>query len=466
MPAALIKRLPLLSMALESVKLPLQTACEVTDLNLRWANLGFNAVRETGTLAFDMMARWLSLMPQGPGLGGFAAGWGLDFGRIVATAHRHSRRPLERRLARWRGQLALIDAFRRDLPTQGFVEAGNPDRVLLDLPGLRLHDLSLDQGHRIANYTVVFAPRAGHHSNIAERAALFLRDQGLTRLALVEQKCADDIPLYHQGRRHREDFAGQVDQYAEVLAHLKRLTGKPPHAVAICQPGPLLMATVILHPDLAHSFGSAGSPMNTAPGTGFLSDWARLAGPAALEALLAVFGRKVEPGRVGQGRPLYDGTGQVLGFYWLGLAQHAGNFKRLVADSEKGDQVAAKRQLAFYRWYNTVYHHPEGFIRDTFTQVFARNALMRGSMRIGSQTVSVKDFPPSLPVWALAGSRDDIAPAAQALGHMELLPAGPAAERLSLLCDAGHMGLFRSQRILNDYYSRIAAFLLARSDPA
>jgi poly-beta-hydroxyalkanoate depolymerase len=97
--------------------------------------------------------------------------------------------------------------------------------------------------HALKNYTVVFAPRAGHHSNIAERVALFLRDHGLSRMAVVEQKCAEDIPLYVDGKRHHEDFAGQVDQYRLILGHLKRLTGRPPHLVAICQPGPLPMTT-------------------------------------------------------------------------------------------------------------------------------------------------------------------------------------------------------------------------------
>jgi poly-beta-hydroxyalkanoate depolymerase len=185
----------------------------------------------------------------------------------------------------------------------------------------------------------------------------------------------------------------------------------------------------------------------------------------AIEVLLGWFGRKVENDRIGQGRPVFDGTCQVMGFYWLGIGQHIRNFKQLIADGEGGNESAAKRQLAFYRWYNMVHHHPEGFIRDTFIQIFARNALMRGTLRIGDKAVGVKDFPAALPVWALAGRRDDIAPAAQALGHMDLLPAAPGNDRLSLLCDAGHMGLFRSGRILEEYYSRIAAFLLARSDP-
>ena len=84
-----------------------------------------------------------------------------------------------------------------------------------------------------------------------------MRDQGLTRMAIVEQKCAEEIPLYVDGRRHDEGFDGQVNQYRMVLEYLKDLTGYPSHLIAICQPGPLLMSTLILYPHLGKTFGSS-----------------------------------------------------------------------------------------------------------------------------------------------------------------------------------------------------------------
>ncbi|MBW2450029.1 MAG: hypothetical protein JRE92_06365, partial [Deltaproteobacteria bacterium] len=59
---------------------------------------------------------------------------------------------------------------------------------------------------------------------------------------------------------------------------------------------------------------------------------------------------------------------------------------------------------------------------------------------------------------------DQIAPPLQAVGHLELIPEMPAQNRLRLLCDAGHMGLFRSQRVLEKYYRRVADFLMTHSD--
>jgi hypothetical protein len=47
---------------------------------------------------------------------------------------------------------------------------------------------------------------------------------------------------------------------------------------------------------------------------------------------------------------------------------------------------------------------------------------------------------------------------------MELITSVPPERKLTLLCDGGHMGLFRSRKILENYYTKIAAFLLAHSD--
>ena len=81
-------------------------------------------------------------------------------------------------------------------------------KVILDLPSLRLIDISADVNHKIQNYGVIFAPRAGHHSNVAERVALYMRDRGLTRMAIVSRN-ARGYSLYIDGERHYEGLMGR-----------------------------------------------------------------------------------------------------------------------------------------------------------------------------------------------------------------------------------------------------------------
>jgi polyhydroxyalkanoate depolymerase len=362
------------------------------------------------------------------------------------------------------GELDFLNLFTDQCTRQDWTAEYDPSKILLDLPGLRVIDISTDVRHRILNYGVVFAPRAGHHSNIAERVALFLRDNGLTRMAVVEQKCAEDIPLFVDGERHWEDFESQVDQYHQVLELLKLRTGHPAHLIAICQPGPLLLSTLILHPELGRTFGSAGSPMHTEAESGILTDFARRAGEDYIDRMIAFFGHTIDEDHTGAGRLTYDGRLQVLGFYLMAWDQHFKNFKNLLTDLKNGENSAARHQKVFYQWYNTAHHFPAGFIRDTYKKIFIQNALISGRLKIGRKAVAITNYPARIPIWAMGGTADHIAPPLQAVGHLELIPEMPAQNRLRLLCDAGHMGLFRSQRILEKYYRRVADFLMTHSD--
>ena len=465
MPDSFLSGFPHLLNGLESFKYALQVNSSLAAIGQESFNLSLGMARSSHVAGWQAVEHFLPAMGQ--------------FTNKIWQPHFKVNREGGDKMLQWladtisdqferfqqerQAEVALVKLFTDKPPDQDWSVAYDQSRILLDLPSMRLIDISTNGPHRIQNYGVVFAPRAGHHSNIAERVALFMRDRGLSRLAVVEQKCADDIPLHIDGERHFEGFASQIDQYRKVLEHVKQLTGYAPHLIAICQPGPLLMSTLILNPELGKTFGSAGSPMHTEAERGFLTDFARLMGTAYIDLLMCLGGRRVRDDCPGVGRDAYDGSHQVLGFYLLGLDQHYRNLKRLLSDLKQGNQEAADRQASFYQWYNFVLHFPAGFIRDTYKKIFVKNELIRGALTIDGQKVDIRNYPPSIPIWALGGSRDDIAPALQATGHMDLLHM-PRKNKLNLICQGGHMGIFRSKKILKEYYSQITEFVLAHSD--
>ena len=461
MPNTLNTIAPAVAASLKSVRSTLDLSADVVGLGNRWSLLWLDSLTAASSIGLEMWRFLLTgTVVERPAalLADSLDGMEREMARAMADVISLPARRYERTR---HGEAEFLKLFCEAPPCQGFSEAGE---VLADLPGMRLIDLSKAQRHEIGNYTVVFAPRAGHHSNIAERVALFMRDCGLTRMAIVEQKCAQEIPLYVEGRRHHEDFEGQVEQYRVIIETLKEKTGHPAHLVAVCQPGPLLMATLILFPHLGRTFGSAGAPMNTDAERGFLSDFARAMGEPYIDLLTTVLGSRVPPGLPGEGRAVYDGRLQVLGFYILGMPQHFDNLKKLLTDLRDGNEEKASRQMAFYQWYNYSHDFPASFLRDTYKKVFVRNALIRGSLEIRGRRIGVKDYPASVPIWALGGTRDNIAPCGQAIGHVDLIEGVAPSDRLVLRCDAGHMGLFRSRRVLDRHYSRIIRFLLERSD--
>jgi polyhydroxyalkanoate depolymerase len=466
MPASFMTLFPQVLNSLEALKIPIQTSAALTEMEMRSLSLCFDLHKNIHELGLNVTRRFLNL--------------------LVPTNHEHSHQALEfyqegaEALLNWAkknslehlgrfqrerlGELEFLKLFTEEHPPQDWTVEYDRRSILLDLPSLKVMDISAAVRHKIKNYGVVFAPRAGHHSNIAERVALYMRDQGLTRMAIVEQKCAEDIPLYVDGKRHYEGFDGQVTQYKEVLEHLRSLTGYPAHLIAICQPGPLLMTTLILNPDLGKTFGSAGAPMHTEGEKGFLTDFARMIGEDYIDKLMALFGHTISDDHIGAGRESFDGRLHILGFYFLGMDQHFKNLKRLLADLRQGDGDAAERQKVFYEWYNYVHHFPAGFIRDTFKKIFIRNELIKGTFSIGEKKVGIKDYPGSVPIWALGGTNDEICPPLQATGHMDLIDFVPPQHKLTLVCDGGHMGLFRSTKILETHYNRILEFILSHSD--
>jgi len=461
MPNSINTLAPALATSLRSVRSSLDLSADMVSLGSRWSLLWLDSLTAASSIRLGMwrllITGTLAERPVGllaDSLDGMERGMARAMADVLSM-------PARRYERKRHGEAEFLKLFCEAPPCQCFNENGE---VLVDLPGMRLIDISKDERHEIGNYTVVFAPRAGHHSNIAERVALHMRDHGLTRMAIVEQKCAQEIPLYLEGKRHHEDFEGQVEQYRTILETLKEKTGHPAHLVAVCQPGPLLMTTLILYPHLGRTFGSAGAPMNTEAERGFLSDFARAMGEPYIDLLTTAMGSRVPKGLPGEGRDIYDGRLQVLGFYILGMPQHFDNLKTLLTDLRDGNEETASRQMAFYQWYNYSHDFPASFLRDTYKKVFVRNDLIRGTLRIQGRQIGVKDYPASVPIWALGGTQDNIAPCGQAIGHVDLIEGVAPDDRLVLCCDAGHMGLFRSRTVLDRYYSRIILFLLERSD--
>lgn len=468
MPASLMTLFPQAIATLKGFEFPLKSQMTLSEISSRMIALGVDLNKAAMDVGMETTFR---LLPQN---GNADGNWMKNLLSIYhngmidfsGMAGKNLLAGLERYSKDRSAELDFIYLFSEEPPEQKWTVPFTEDDVLLDLPGMRLIDISTETNHQIENYTIVFAPRAGHHSNIAERTAVFLRDHGLTRMAVVEQKCASDIPLYVDGERHYENFDGQVRQYTAMLKHLKDLTGYPPHLVAVCQPGPLLISTLILNPELGRTFGSAGSPMNTEGERGFLTDFSRLMGEQYIDNLIHTFSGTVGPDDTGSGRQIYDGRLQVLGFYILGMEQHLKNFRRLYTDLKSGNLDAAEKQKQFYEWYNHALHFPAGFIRDTYKKIFVNNELIRGKLNIGGKTVRITDYPAHVPIWAMGGSKDDIAPPKQALGHMDFITGVPDENKLSVLADAGHMGLFRSSRVLEQYYSKVIDFILKNSDLA
>ena len=51
-----------------------------------------------------------------------------------------------------------------------------------------------------------------------------------------------------------------------------------------------------------------------------------------------------------------------------------------------------------------------------------KTRLIRGRLKIGRKTVAITNYPNQIPIWALGGTADRIAPPLQAVGHLDMIP--------------------------------------------
>ena len=468
MPASYMSFFPHVSNSLEGMKIAAQTGADASLMVKQSLSSGIDLINDTFDLSHHVLELFSPFIIPGKENQEIFIRQSSIFqngtNRFLDLSKSYLSKNLDRFYTDRLGEIEFFNFFTEELPSQDWSFAYDDTNILLDLPGMRVIDISLDIKHKVKNYAVVFAPRAGHHSNIAERVALYMRDAGLSRMAVVENKCAEDIPLYINGKRHRENFDGQVSQYKKVLEHLQQITGHPSHLIAVCQPGPLLISTLILNPHLGKTFGSAGAPMHTEGESGLLTNFARAMGEDYIDLLIKLFGYTPPADRAGAGRKCFDGRIQVLGFYLMGMEQHFRNLTKLLSDLKEGNEKEAQRQMSFYRWYNYVIHFSEGFLQDTFKKIFVKNELIRGTLCIHGEKISIENYPGSVPIWSIGGTKDDITPPLQATGHMNLIKSVPRENKLTLICDKGHMGLFRAVSVLKNYYKKVVEFILAHSD--
>ena len=194
MPNSFMTLFPQILNNLEVMKIPIQRNIDLAEMATESFSLGFDFIQTLQRMSCLVTKGFLCSTPHpnqeacGELLEIYRQGsesilnqWKEQILESLAGFHR-----------RRSGELKFLEFFTEKTTPQKMNVDQESMKVLLDLPGLRLIDISAQVEHKIRNFAVVFAPRAGHHSNIAERAAYYMRDQGLTRMAIVEQKCAEE----------------------------------------------------------------------------------------------------------------------------------------------------------------------------------------------------------------------------------------------------------------------------------
>jgi poly(3-hydroxybutyrate) depolymerase len=319
--------------------------------------------------------------------------------------------------------------------------------------GRDLTDMRKAGRRKIEPPVLIVAPLSGHYATLLRGTVqAFLQDHDVYVTDWIN---AREVPISDG----RFDFHDYVDHIQTML----RALGGRAHVVAVCQPGPPVLAAAALmaedgDPCRPASMTFMGSPID-----------ARLAptGPTKLaaERPFAWFQSNMIftvpfplPGAL---RRVYPGMVQLYSFLNMNRERHQEAHQRYFQDLVKGDGDHAAKHLEFYDEYLSVLDLTEEFYLQTIDIVFQRHLLPKGELQHRGRLVRPEAIT-DVALMTVEGEEDDISGVGQTQAAHGLCSNLPATlKELYVQPKVGHYGVFNGRRFREEIYPRVRSFIAA-----
>jgi len=298
---------------------------------------------------------------------------------------------------------------------------------------------------------LIVAPLSGHFATLLRGTVeTFLQDFDVY---VTDWANARDVPILEG----RFDF----DDYIDLVREMLRQIGERAHVVAVCQPGPPVLAATALmaeedDPHRPASLTLMGSPID-----------ARLA-PTATNRLaedkpFSWFQRSmidtVPAPYAGMMRRVYPGFVQLYSFISMNAERHKAAHQRYFDNLVDGDGDSAERHREFYDEYLSVLDLTEEFYLQTVDVVFQRYLLPKGELEHRGRPVRL-DAITDVALMSVEGENDDISGVGQTQAVHALTSNLPAdLHELYVQPRVGHYGVFNGRRFEDEIYPRIRDFI-------
>ncbi|MDO8911149.1 MAG: polyhydroxyalkanoate depolymerase [Phenylobacterium sp.] len=298
---------------------------------------------------------------------------------------------------------------------------------------------------------LIVAPLSGHYATLLRGTVeAFLQDH---EVFITDWSNARDVPL-HAGRF---DFHDYLDHVREML----RLLGPRPHVVAVCQPGPAVLAAAALMAEDNEDSRPGTMTFMGSPIDARLSP--TVTNKLAEEKPFAWFKSNmidtVPAPYPGLGRRVYPGFVQLYSFMSMNADKHQDAHKQYLQDLMKGDGDAADKHLEFYDEYLSVLDLPEEFYLQTVDYVFQSYLLPKGELVHRGRAVQpalIKD----IGLLTVEGENDDISGIGQTQAAHTLCSGLPEGFKEDYVQPhVGHYGVFNGRRFREEIYPRVRAFI-------
>jgi poly(3-hydroxybutyrate) depolymerase len=253
------------------------------------------------------------------------------------------------------------------------------------------------------------------------------------------------------------------DNFIEHIIKFLEVIGPGAHALAVCQPGPAVLAAVAVmaesrNPATPQSLTLMAAPMDARINPSRVNTLANSHPIEWFERNLISMVPFRFPGAF---RRVYPGFVQLTAFMCMNLQRHLKAQADLLNHRANGEDSKAQEIASFYDEYLAVMDLPAEFYLETVRLVFQEHALARGQLEWRGRRVD----PGAIRRTALLtveGERDDICSVGQTVAAHDLCcNLRPYQKRHHLQPGAGHYGVFSGSRWRNQVYPLVKNLILA-----
>lgn len=313
-------------------------------------------------------------------------------------------------------------------------------------------------GERSDPTVLIVAPMSGHYATLLRGTVeAFLPEH---EVYITDWADARQVPVLSG----RFDYHDYVDHVMTML----RALGPDTHVVAVCQPGPPVLAAISMlaqegDPCTPATMTYMGSPIDarrspTAPNL--------LAERRSIEWFQENMIHTVPAIYPGGFRRVYPGFLQLASFMGMNLTRHVDAHHDYFQHLIKGDGDSAQRHRDFYDEYLSVMDLSEEFYVQTLREVFQEYSLAKGEF----VHRDVRVDPGAITATALLtveGELDDISGIGQTQAAHDLCTGLPDGMRQDYIQPGvGHYGVFNGRRFQSEIYPRMRRFMRAFQSPA
>jgi len=298
---------------------------------------------------------------------------------------------------------------------------------------------------------LIVAPLSGHYATLLRGTAEAMLEGH--DVYITDWEDAREVPMF-EGRFDLDDY---IDYVIAMIKHL----GPNTHVMAVCQPGPAVLAATALMAAAKDEATPAsmiimGSPIDARQSPTVPNKLAEERGLAWFNANMVSTVPLPHPGAC---RRVYPGFVQLGSFISMNRDKHVEAHWNFFNHLVEGDGDSADKHRTFYDEYLSVMDLTEEFYLQTVDRVFQRHLLAKGEFdhrdtRVDPAAITATGL------MTIEGELDDISGIGQTQAAHELCPNIPADMQEDYVQPGvGHYGVFNGKRWKSEICPRVTRFI-------